>query len=135
MNPIYYTTLKQSKRLKELGVQQEVSDCVWIKLELFPDKWLLVTRGQCYGKEDGCEKEMEALFSYDKSDGNFEADNIIEWYAAFNLQEIFVSGDNFNIINIQGYFYIRTRDMVLIGRADEAQSMADAKIWELENKK
>jgi hypothetical protein len=126
MNPNNYTTLEQSKRLKELGIQQEVSDCVWIKIA---GKWL----PEPVPRKD-CSIDMIRYYTIEAED-EVIAYIVDKWYAAFNLQEIFVSGDNFNIINIQGYFYIRTRDMVLIGRADEAQAMADAKIWELENKK
>jgi hypothetical protein len=124
MNPNNYTTLEQSKKLKELGVQQEISEGVHIKIL---GDWQLHSR-------DFFDDFDDNTFIIDATEYH-DVCRYTEWYAAFNLQEIFVSGDNFNIINIQGYFYIRTRDMVLIGRADEAQSMADAKIWELENKK
>jgi hypothetical protein len=125
MNPNNYTTFEQSKRLKELGVKQEISDCVWIRIWIGEERWLLVPRMGC--------NLIHNEYFMESNDGEYN--EILEWYAAFNSQEIELDESNFE--DEKGlHWYADEKSYVLaLSRICHAQARADAKIWELENKK
>ncbi len=121
MNLNNYVTLEQAKKMKELGFEQDKTDCVWISFyNSQPDfeGWNnlhLETR----------ERLEEIIRITDK----------VEWYAAPNAQEIeleynmptnlYEDGRLTSTVNIRG-------NEVFRGQVVEAQARADAWIWERE---
>jgi hypothetical protein len=120
MNPIYYTTLEQSKRLKELGVHQYQTEARWVK----------------FGDNDW---RLMPTVIFDESDYNATDKGEPQWYAAFIAQEIVIHielvGNGFQIFAEDKLVYVKNGRVIEFGNYMNAQARADVKIWELENKK
>jgi hypothetical protein len=118
MNTNNYSSLEQSKTMKELGYPQDKTDCVWIRNY---EKWILLPR-------DG---EATVLIKQGSS----------PWFAAPNAQEIELDWDKPDSLSIynasnSGWLTLRkTQPSKTFGRIHHAQARADAWIWERENGK
>ena len=125
MNPINHATLKQSIRLAELGYPQDETDCVWVKY-WDNGEWEIVSRETVHFYP----MQSNTLNYVNEQNGTTRY--ITEWYAAPNAQEIKL---NLVLYARHNYCLARKTDLYLFGYVNEAQARADAKIWELENKK